>query len=106
MFVYCIWSGDFYENTRILLAHEKQYNKSEFKKLCDNIREKLIDSTSKDSDIIETVDGKKSIWEYGMDSELLSDLKNVLIMEYGFQVLEDFPSYHAIGVDPYDYGKY
>lgn len=103
MFVYCIWSGDFYENTRMLLSHEKQYTESEFKELCDNIREKLIDSTSKDVEIMDTVDGEKSIWEYSIDSHLLIDLRNVLIMEYGFQGLEDFPSYHAKGVDPYDY---
>ena len=103
MFLYCIWCGDRYENTRMLLTHSKKYTESEFQELCDNIREKLIDSTTTDLEIMDTVDGKKSIWEYGMDFPLLRDLRNVLIMEYGFQGLEEFPSYHAKGVDPYDY---
>lgn len=103
MFVYCLWSGDFYENQRTLLTHEKHYTKSEFKKLCENIREKLIDSTSKNWEIMDTVDGEKSIWRYAIDSNLMIDIRNVLISDYGFQELSNFPRYHPKEVDPYDY---
>lgn len=103
MFVYCLWSGDRYENQRTLLTHKKHYSESEFKKLCENIREKLIDSTSKNYEIMDNVDGEKSIWEYSIDDDLMIDVKKVLIKEYGFQELSNFPTYHVIGVDPYDY---
>ena len=103
MFLYCLWSGDQYENQRTLLTHKKHYTNAEFKNICNTIRKKLIDSTSKNHEIMDTVDDVKSIWEYTMDEDLMIEIKKVLIKDYDFQELKNFPTYHAIGVDPYDY---
>lgn len=103
MFVYCIWSGDRYENERILLYHSAHYTEKEFKKLCNTICKELINSTTMNPEIMDTVDSKKSIWEYSIDYDLMTDVKKVLIKDYGFQELKNFPKYHVIGVDPYDY---
>jgi len=103
MFVYCLWSGDRYENKRILLAHQTLCTDEEFTTLCDSIREELIENTSKNHEIMDTKEGVKSIWEYAIDEDMLEDLLNVLIKKHGFRKLTDFPVYHVKGVDPYDY---
>ena len=103
MFVYCVYSGDRYQSKRVLLSHQVLTTDEEFKEICDEIRTELINSTSKDSEIMDTVDGVKSIWEYSIDEDLLDDLIDVLIKEHGFRKLKDFPVYHVKGADPYDY---
>ena len=104
MFVYCVYSGDRYQSKRVLLSHQVRITDKIFKEICDEIWTELINGTSKDSEIMDTVDGVKSIWEYSSDDEeLLDDLVNVLIKDQGFRKLQDFPVYHVKGVDPYDY---
>lgn len=100
---YCLWEGDRYENTRVLLAHQKCYCPEEFHNICNKARKKLIESTSKNHEIMDTVDGVKSIWEYSFSDNLLKDLKKVLIEEYGFHEVGVLNNYHVVSVDPYDY---
>lgn len=52
---------------------------------------------------MDTFNGVKSIWEYSIDEALMRDIKKVLIEDYDFIELKDFPKYHVKGVDPYDY---
>lgn len=103
MFVYCLWCGDVHENTRLLLTHQIGFADEEFIEFCNKIRNKLINNTTQNHEIMDTVDGKKSIWEYCIDFDMLKEIKDGLIKEYGFQELNEFPSYHVKGVDPYDY---
>lgn len=103
MFVYCLWSGDFHENRRHLLGHKTKIIEDEFNELCHKIRFRLIRSTSQNYEVMDTVDGVKSIWEYAIDDDLLKAIKEVLINEYDFVELKNFPKYHVHGVDPYDY---
>lgn len=103
MFVYCVWCGDRYEHRCILLSHQTLSTQEEFTELCDNIRNELINKTSKNHEIMDTKDGVKSIWEYAMDEDMLKNLIDVLINKHAFKKLTDFPVYHVKGVDPYDY---
>lgn len=105
MFVYCLWSGDRYENNRILLAHQNRYCPDEFKAICDKARKELIESTSKNHEIMDTVNDVKSIWEYSIADGLLKDLKKVLVENYGFHEIGVLNNYHVVDVDPYDYPK-
>lgn len=103
MFVYCIWCGDQYENTSILLSHQVRFTEEEFQEFCDKVRTKLINNTTKNHKIIDEVDGKKSIWEYSIGYDFLYDIKKGLIEEYDFKELTEYPEYHVKEVDPYDY---
>ena len=103
MFVYCLWSGDIHENRRHLLGHEIGFHETEFIDFCKKARKELIESTTQNHEIMDTIDGKKSIWEYALDDDLLKDIKDILITKYGFYELKEFPAYHVQGVDPYDY---
>ena len=103
MFVYCLWSGDRYENRRILLAHPKKYCPVDFKKICNKARKKLIESTTRNHEIMDTINGVESIWEYAIADNLLTDLKKLLIRDYGFREIGVLNNYHVLSVDPYDY---
>ena len=103
MFVYCLWSGDIHENRRHLLGHKIKFHEAEFEDFCNKARADLIQSTSQNHEVMDTVDDVKSIWEYTIDDDLLKDIKKVLIERFDFFELKDFPSYHVHGVDPYDY---
>ena len=106
MFVYILWEGDCHENRRHLLGHRTKVSEDEFMDLCWKIKRELIKSTSQNHEIMDTVDGVKSIWEYVMDDDLLKAMKKVLIEKYDFFELKphlDFPCFHVKGVDPYDY---
>ena len=103
MFIYCLWSGDLYENRRHFLGHKTKITEDEFDEICYKIRRDLIRSTSQNHEVMDTVDGVKSIWEYSISMALMLDIKKVLINDYGFVELKDFPKYHVEGVDPYDY---
>ena len=54
---------------------------------------------------MDTIKGVKSIWEYAISDNLLKDLKNVLIKEYGFKEVGVLNNYHVVSIDPYDYEK-
>ena len=106
MFVYILWEGDCYENRKHLLGHKIGFHETEFHELCRKIRTELIQSTSQNHEIMDTIDDVKSIWEYAIDDDLLKAMKKVLIEKYDFFELKpdiDVPRFHVKGVDPYDY---
>ena len=103
MFIYCLWTGDIHENRGHLLGHTTKLTAEEFNELCNTIKRNLIQSTSQNHEVMDTVDGVKSIWEYAMDDDMLREMKKILITEYCFFELKGIINYHVKGVDPYDY---
>ena len=95
MFVYCVYMGDKYENDCFLLSHSTSYSQEEFNELCSSICDTLINSTSND-DIMGAEDGEKT-------DALFYGMSGVLINEYGFDVLKDFPVFHVESIDSSDW---
>ena len=100
MFVYCLWSGDMYENTRYLLTYPQRFEEDEFVSLCNQIKTKIL-KDAKPEDIV--ADDEVSVFEYSIPSDLLDKVKELLIMEYGFKELRISAVYHENGIDPYEY---
>ena len=94
MFIYCLWCGDEYESEKYYLTHK---NNQDFTSLCNQIKTRILNNTS--LDILD----ENNIFDYSIDSDLLDEIKQVLIKEYGFRELIINDTYHENGVDPYDF---